>query len=188
VEKLPQWSLFPQYPILHILQTISPPLMKSFIIALVFCLIASPVLAQSSSNPAAISFQRGAGVEVIMSQKNYGMGIGGILGRGIGKKVDRSFTFGLYADVFFMDHVALGPRAKVSYNYLDFFGVNMNASNWYSNGINDFRITPEINLSFFSGIINVFFGRSISLSKSQIPEIGNYRVGLSLNLVGAERE
>lgn len=138
---------------------------------------------EKSLNPEYIKYQKGIGIESFY-QSNYGLGLGGILSKSIGHKIKPNYSVGIYADIFFVESPVLGPRIKLNYNYLGIFGLNLNFSNYYRNGINDFRITPEVNFSL-NGVANFFIGYSISTSKNSLSELNEFRLGLNLSLVNS---
>ena len=130
-------------------------------------------------------FQRGMGVETFY-QSNYGLGIGGLITKNVGHKINPNYSAGIYADAIFVNTPIYGPRVKLNYNYLGIFGVNLDFSNYYRNGLNDFRITPEVNFSLF-GVANIFAGYSFKVSKSNFSELNEYRLGINLSLVNTKQ-
>ncbi|MEN9302037.1 MAG: hypothetical protein RL264_466 [Bacteroidota bacterium] len=128
-----------------------------------------------------IDFQSGVGVEAFY-QSNYGFGIGGLITKNVGHKIKPNYSAGIYADAILVNTPIYGPRVKLNYNYLGIFGVNLNFSNYYRTGLNDFRITPEINFSIF-GVANIFAGYSFKISKSNFSELNEFRLGMNLSLV-----
>lgn len=138
---------------------------------------------EKSLNPEYIKYQKGIGIESFY-QSNYGLGLGGILSQNIGHKIAQNYSVGIYSDVILVNSPIVGPRIKLNYNYLGIFGVNLNFSNYYRNGINDFRITPEVNFSLF-GIANLFIGYSFKVAKNSFSELNEFRLGLNLSLVNS---
>jgi hypothetical protein len=132
-----------------------------------------------------VDFQKGIGLETFY-QSNYGVGIGGIIGNNYGDKNKANYFVGIYTDLYFTKSPIFGPRLKINYNYLGIFGVNLNFSNLYREGVNDFRITPEVNFSVF-GHMNLFIGYSFNVSKNNFSEVDKYKLGISLNLVNSKK-
>lgn len=128
-----------------------------------------------------MNYDRGFSSE-LNYQGMYGFAFGGILGKHLGHKIKPNYSCGLYADVVLADSVILGPRFKMTYNYLSVFGVGLNFSNHYRSGRNDFRITPEVNFSLF-GIANLFVGYSFNVSQFEFNEFSEFRVGLSFHVI-----
>lgn len=126
------------------------------------------------------NLQTGLSFEV-HNMNNFGMSFGGIVGQNFGDRVEPNYSAGLYADVIFVDQPIIGQRLKLNLNYLGIFGVNFNFVNYYRDGKNDFRITPEINFSLY-GNLNVFVGYNISTSDHSFDEIGKFRAGININL------
>jgi hypothetical protein len=132
-----------------------------------------------------IEYDRGLGLEAFF-QHNYAIGVGGVIGKGVGHKLIPNYSIGLYTDVILTNTPIFGPRIKLSYNYLGFFGLNLNFSNYYRKGFNDFRITPEINFSLY-GVVNLFVGYSFDIGKYTFNDLNNYRIGINLNLAKSEK-
>jgi hypothetical protein len=128
-----------------------------------------------------INYDKGIGIETFY-QKNFGVGIGGLIGNNMGHKIKSNYSIGIYTDLFFVNSPIIGPRVKLNYNYLGIFGVNLNFSNYYRKGDNDFRITPEVNFSLY-GLANIFVGYSFKIGKLYFPEINEYRVGVNLSIM-----
>jgi hypothetical protein len=131
-----------------------------------------------------VNYQKGVGIETFY-QGNYAVGLGGIVGYGIGNKKKANFAMGIYTDIFFVTEPIIGPRVKVSLNNKGVFGVSgisLNFSNYYRNGINDFRVTADLNISSH-GIATFFVGYSMRFSQKHFSEIGQFRLGLNLSLV-----
>lgn len=127
-----------------------------------------------------INYQTGFSFEM-HNTRNYGLSFGGVIGQNIGNRHTPNFIAGVYCDVVFVDQPIVAPRLKITINHLVFFGFNCSFANYYRNGLNDFRITPEINFSLY-GKASVFIGYNIAASKYSFAEIGEYKVGVNINL------
>lgn len=136
---------------------------------------------QTTTKSEFLNYQTGIGVETFY-QSNYGLALGGLIGKNIGQKSKPNYAIGIYADAILVNSPIVGPRAKLSYNYLGIFGLNLNFSNYFRNGLNDFRITPEVNFTLF-GVGSIFAGYSLKVSKDNFSEINEFRLGLNLGLV-----
>ena len=144
-------------------------------------LLNAQVPKQESDN---VKYQKGVGIETFY-QGNYAIGLGGIVGYGLGNKKKANFAMGIYTDVFFVTEPIIGPRVKLTLNNKGVFGVSgisLNFSNYYRNGINDFRVTADLNISSH-GIATFFVGYGLRLSEKHFSEIGQFRLGLNLSLV-----
>jgi len=161
-----------------------PALLKqSLKIALTLCLLHLSFFSisqDSKIDSTHVDFQTGFSFEV-HNTKNFGMSFGGVLGKNIGNKMTSNYFTGLYVDVLFVDQPIVAPRLKITLNYLGFFGANLCFANYYRDGLNDFRISPEINFSLF-GRASVFVGYNVRVSKHKFSEIGDYKLGLNINL------
>lgn len=127
-----------------------------------------------------MSWDRGMSIESYY-QNNFALGLGGIVGKNFGDKMKANYSIGLYGDVVFVDRPIYAPRFKFNWNYLGIFGLNLNFANYYSESVNDFRFTPEINFSIY-GIANLFVGYSIPLGKQTLHELHEFKVGLNINI------
>lgn len=132
-----------------------------------------------------ITYDRGFSTE-ISYQGNYGFAFGGIIGKNTGHKFNPNYSCAAYANVVLADSLLFGPQLKLNWNYLTFFGVGLHFANHYRRGINDFRITPEVNFSLY-GVANLFVGYSFNVSKSKFEELSTFRMGINLNIVGEKR-
>ncbi len=128
-----------------------------------------------------ISYDRGISTEMNFQGK-YGFALGGIIGNNLGHKVKSNYSLGIYTDLILADSLIFGPRVKLNWNYLNFLGIGVNLSNYYRSGVNDFRITPEINFSL-NGLANLFFGYTINARNTKFTELSEFRVGLNINIV-----
>jgi hypothetical protein len=133
-----------------------------------------------------VKYQRGLGIETFY-QGNYGIGLGGLVGKNIGNKKESNGAIGIYTDLFFLDSPIIGPRVKMTYNYVGIFGVSLNFCNYYKNGINDFRVAADLNFSTH-GIMTFFIGYGMKFSEKHLNEISQFRIGLNLNLVNKMNE
>jgi hypothetical protein len=133
------------------------------------------------SNPIVINYDRGLSTEMNF-QGRYGFAIGGIIGKNLGHKSNPNFSCAMYTDLILSDSLIFGPRLKLNWNYLNFFGVSLNFANNYRSGQNDVRITPEINFSV-NGLANFFAGYSFIVSKTQFTDLSVYKVGINLNIL-----
>jgi hypothetical protein len=140
-----------------------------------------PVSNDMPSNPIVINYDRGLSTEMNYQGK-YGFAIGGIIGKNLGHKSNPNFSCAMYTDLILSDSLIFGPRLKLNWNYLNFFGVSLNFANNYRSGQNDVRITPEINFSV-NGLANVFAGYSFIVSKTQFTDLSVYKVGINLNIL-----
>jgi hypothetical protein len=128
-----------------------------------------------------IKYQKGVGIETFF-QGNYGIGLGGIVGNNIGNRKESNYSMGIYTDVFLLDAPIIGPRLKMTYNYVGIFGVSLNLSNSFKTGINDFRVPVDLNFTNH-GIMTFFFGYGMQFSEKSFDEIGQFRLGINLALV-----
>jgi hypothetical protein len=149
-----------------------------FLLLLINNYIHSQVVTKESN---IIKYQKGIGVETFY-QGNYGIGLGGIVGNNIGNKKESNYSMGIYTDVFLLDAPIIGPRLKMTYNYVGIFGVSLNLSNYFRNGINDFRVTADLNFTNH-GIMTFFIGYGMQFSEKSLDEIGHFRLGFNLALV-----
>ena len=128
-----------------------------------------------------INYQKGVGIETFF-QGNYGIGLGGIVGNNIGNRKESNYSMGIYTDVFLLDAPIIGPRLKMTYNYVGIFGVSLNLSNYFRTGINDFRVAVDLNFTNH-GIMTFFIGYGMQFSEKSFDEIGQFRLGINLALV-----
>lgn len=128
-----------------------------------------------------INYQKGVGIETFF-QGNYGIGLGGIVGNNIGNKKESNYSMGIYTDVFLLDAPIIGPRLKMTYNYVGIFGLSLNLSNYFRSGINDFRVAVDLNFTNH-GIMTFFIGYGMQFSEKSFDEIGHFRLGFNLALV-----
>jgi hypothetical protein len=140
--------------------------------------INSQIVTKQTSN---INYQKGVGIETFF-QGNYGIGLGGIVGNNIGNKKESNYSMGIYTDVFLLDAPIIGPRLKMTYNYVGIFGVSLNLSNYFRSGINDFRVAVDLNFTNH-GIMTFFIGYGMQFSEKSFDEIGQFRLGINLALV-----
>jgi len=133
------------------------------------------------SNPILINYDRGLSTE-LNYQGKYGLALGGIIGKNLGHKSNPNYSCAMYTDLILSDSLIFGPRLKLNWNYVGFFGVSLNFANNYRSGQNDFRITPEINFSLY-GLANVFAGYSFVMTKTQFTDLSIYRIGINLNIL-----
>jgi hypothetical protein len=140
--------------------------------------IHSQVVTKETNN---INYQKGMGIETFY-QGNYGIGLGGIVGNNIGNRKESNYSMGIYTDVFLLDAPIIGPRLKMTYNYVGIFGVSLNLSNYFRTGINDFRVAVDLNFTNH-GIMTFFIGYGMQFSEKAFSEIGQFRLGLNLALV-----
>jgi len=136
-----------------------------------------------------VKYQRGLGIETF-HQGNYGIGLGGLVGKNIGNKKKSNYAIGLYTDVFFINAPIIGPRIKMTINGKGVFGVSgvsLNFCNYFRNGINDFRVAADLNFTAY-GIMTFFIGYGFQLSEKHFDEISQIRIGLNLNLVNKMNE
>jgi hypothetical protein len=138
--------------------------------------------ARESDNRYELKYDRGISTEMNYQGK-YGFALGGMIGNNIGHRIKSNYSMGIYTDLILADSLIFGPRLKLNWNHLNFFGFGVNFSNHYRSGVNDFRITPEINFSL-NGLANLFFGYSIPVGDTKFAELSEFRVGLNVNLVG----
>jgi len=136
------------------------------------------IVTKESNN---INYQKGVGIETFF-QGNYGIGLGGIVGNNIGNKKESNYSMGIYTDVFLLDAPIIGPRLKMTYNYVGIFGVSLNLSNYFRTGINDFRVAVDLNFTNH-GIMTFFIGYGMQFSEKSFDEIGHFRLGFNLALV-----
>jgi hypothetical protein len=120
------------------------------------------------------------------NQGEYGIGLGAIVGKNMGHKTNPNYSFGIYTDLFFVETPIIGPRLKLSYNYLSILGVNLNFASYYHEGLNDVRITPEINFSMY-GIVNFFLGYSFNINGYSMHEVSKFKVGVNINVVRSNK-
>ncbi len=70
---------------------------------------------------------------------------------------------------------------KIGYEFTPMiFTLRLSAANYFQNDNSEFRILPEIGLSFYSWI-NLTYGYGISLNKGNITDIGHHRISLTFN-------
>ena len=156
--------------------------MKNVVISL--CLLSLSIISFSQEQKMKndhFNVQSGLSFEAHNS-KNYGMSFGGVVGQNFGDKTKPNYSAGIYFDVIFVNEPIVAPRFKVSYNYLGIFGVNLNLANHYREGLNDLRLTPEINFSLY-GNMSLFLGYNIPISNYQFNEVGDFKIGINLNLI-----
>lgn len=132
-----------------------------------------------------LDYQKGFSVETF-HHSGFGIAMGGVISKNIGLKSKPNYGIGVYGDLLFLSGPAIGPRVKLTYNYLGVFGLNLNFSNYYRNGVNDFRITPELNFSLY-GTMNVFAGYSINVSEESLTNFNEFRFGLNLVIVNKSK-
>lgn len=135
----------------------------------------------NTKDSSVIKFQKGLGVETFY-QGNYGIGLGGIVGNNIGNKKESNYSMGIYTDVFLLNAPIIGPRVKMTYNFVGIFGISLNVSDYYRNEINDFRVSTDLNFTYH-GIMTFYIGYGMRFSKKYFNEIGEFRLGLNLALV-----
>ena len=140
--------------------------------------INSQIITKESTN---INYQKGLGIETFF-QGNYGISLGGIVGNNIGNRKESNYSMGIYTDVFLLDAPIIGPRLKMTYNYVGIFGVSLNLSNYFRSGINDFRVAVDLNFTNH-GIMTFFIGYGMQFSEKSFDEIGQFRLGINLALV-----
>ena len=128
-----------------------------------------------------IKYDRGFSSE-IFHQGVYGFALGGIIGGNFGHKLKPNYSCGIYTDIILADSIIFGPRVKLNWNYLNVFGIGVNFHNNYRSGQNDFRITPEINVSFY-GLANVFAGYSFNVGKTKFSDLSEFRIGVNINIL-----
>jgi hypothetical protein len=136
------------------------------------------IVTKESTN---INYQKGVGIETFF-QGNYGIGLGGIVGNNIGNRKESNYSMGIYTDVFLLDAPIIGPRLKMTYNYVGIFGLSLNLSNYFRSGINDFRVAVDLNFTNH-GIMTFFIGYGMQFSENSFNEIGQFRLGINLALV-----
>jgi len=94
----------------------------------------------------------------------------GIVGTKIG--IETNFDF---------DHFVFAPKIG---GELSFLPISLRASSLaYTNGKGqwDWRLLPEVGLSFLGGI-NLSYGYGIPLLKERMPNVGGHRISLVLNI------
>jgi len=128
------------------------------------------------------NFQTGFSLEAHNSE-SYGMSFGGIVGRNFGDKFKPNYAAGIYVDLIFLEEPIVGQRLKLNLNYIGIFGFNVNFAVYNREGIQDFRLTPEVNFSLY-GKANLFLGYNLSVSKVEFDEIAPYRIGVNINIMG----
>ena len=156
--------------------------MKLACLTSILFVLCTHVFAQSSAaDSTQLHLQPGISIEM-HNTNNFGLSLGGMLGTNLGKTYAPNYALGIYADVIFVNQPIIGQRVKVNLNHLGIFGINFNVANYYRNGQNDFRITPEINFSY-QGKVNLFAGYNFSISDHKFSEIGDFKLGMNVNLV-----
>ena len=126
-------------------------------------------------------YQKGLGIETFYQYTN-GIGLGGIIGGNIGNDSKPNYAAGIYTDVFFLNKPIIGPRVKFTYNYVGIFGVSVNFSDYFRDGMHDFRVGLDLNFSAY-GFMTFFIGYGMKFSENTFDELTQFRVGLNLSLV-----
>jgi hypothetical protein len=70
---------------------------------------------------------------------------------------------------------------KIGYEFTPMiFSSRLSVANYFQNGNSEFRIIPELGLSFYSWM-NLTYGYGISIGNDRISDIGHHRVSLTFN-------
>ncbi|MBL7810997.1 MAG: hypothetical protein JNL57_02140 [Bacteroidetes bacterium] len=165
--------------------------MKTFILTILFtCLFPlaySQGLSKVITEPEishTLKYDRGFSSEMNYQGK-WGFALGGILGKNLGHKTKTNYSCGFYTDLVLADSLIFGPRFKLNWNHHNGFGISMNFQNYYRSGLNEYRITPEVNFSL-SGVANLFVGSSFILGKTQFTQLSKYRIGVNINILAGK--
>ncbi len=140
-----------------------------------------PTIYIKSPEPIIYKYQKGLGIETFYQYTN-GIGLGGIIGDNIGHKSKPNYAAGIYTDVFFLNKPIIGPRVKFTYNYVGIFGVSVNFSDYFRDGMHDVRLGLDLNFSAY-GFMTFFIGYGMKFSENTFDELSQFRLGLNLSLV-----
>ncbi|MEO5777779.1 MAG: hypothetical protein ABIQ27_12810 [Flavobacterium sp.] len=73
----------------------------------------------------------------------------------------------------------IAPKIGYEFNPM-IFVLRLSAVNYFQKGDSEFRIIPELGLSFYSWM-NLTYGYGISVGNNKISDIGHHRVSLTFN-------
>jgi hypothetical protein len=98
----------------------------------------------------------------------------------------KGFRFGFESNFRDNENYTIAP--KIGYEISPMlYTLRLSAVNYFQNGNSEFRILPEIGLSF-GGWVNLTYGYGIAFKDSNLNNVGNHRVSLSFNLNRKLRE
>jgi hypothetical protein len=119
----------------------------------------------------------------VISQKDFFGGINLLIGKVVNEKMIIGMSgVRIGAESNFKNNSEFIIAPKVGFETSGtIFVMRLNAVNYFQDRKSDFRILPEIGLSW-AGVINLTYGYNIRLTNSLVEDINKHRFSLSINL------